>query len=91
MKTSFADFQASAKAQGYQEVLERQWAPDTVVKEHIHPFDASALVVEGELWLTVGERTHHLLPGGRFEVPRNTPHAERYGPKGATFWVGRRT
>ena len=90
MKPSFAEFEASTKAQGYQEVLERHWAPDTVVNEHTHPFDASALVVEGELWLTVGERTQHLLPGGRFELARNTPHSERYGAQGATFWVGRR-
>lgn len=84
-------FRADRLAAGYDEVLERQWAPDTVLASHTHPFDASALVVQGELWLAVaGETARHLRPGDRFEVGRDTPHEERYGPQGATYWVARR-
>lgn len=86
-----AEFEAARRAEGYQEVLERVWAPNTVLDEHTHPFDAKAVVTQGEMWLTCGGETKHLLPGGTFELARNTPHAERYGPEGATFWVGRRT
>jgi hypothetical protein len=41
------------------------------------------------MWLTVGERTQHLRAGERFELERGVPHAERYGPEGATYWVAR--
>jgi quercetin dioxygenase-like cupin family protein len=88
---SLAEFEAARKAEGYEEVLERVWAPHTVLDEHTHPFDAKAVVTQGEMWLTCGGSTQHLLPGGTFELARNTPHAERYGPEGATYWVARRS
>ena len=87
---SFSDFQAQALADGFDEALERVWAPDTVLDTHTHPFDASALVVQGEMWLTAQGNTRHLLPGDRFALDRNEPHAERYGTEGATYWVARR-
>ena len=90
MQTTFPQFEASAKARGYAEVLERRWEPGQVVPIHSHPFDASAVVVQGEMWLTVDDATQHILPGGTFELARGTPHAERYGSEGATYWVGRR-
>ena len=90
MSESFAQFESRAKALGFNEVLERQWEPGRVVGTHSHPFDASALVVQGEMWLMVGDETRHIATGGTFELARNTPHSERYGSEGATYWVGRR-
>lgn len=87
---SFAQFESTQLAQGFDEVLERPWAPNTVVGTHSHPFAVSALVVQGELWLTVGDDTRHLQPGDRFTLARDVPHAERYGAEGAVFWVARR-
>lgn len=88
--TTFDEFEATARATGFDEVLVREWAPDTVVDTHTHPFDVSALVIRGEMWLTVGPQTRHLQPGDRFTLDRDEPHAERYGPAGATFWAARR-
>lgn len=87
---TFDDFAADARAQGWDEVLERHWAPLTVLEPHVHPFDAKARVVQGEMWLTLDGRTRHLRPGDGFEVDRDVRHAERYGPEGATYWVARR-
>lgn len=86
----FEEFSAEEKARGSDEVLVREWAPDHQTPVHDHPFDARALVVQGEFWLTVGEQTRHLQVGDRFELPRGTLHSERYGPQGATFWAARR-
>jgi quercetin dioxygenase-like cupin family protein len=47
-------------------------------------------VVQGEMWLSVGEHTQHLLPGDTFRLERDVPHAERYGHEGATYWAARR-
>ncbi len=92
---SFQEFETAAHSQGYSEVISREWPPSTVLDTHSHPFDAKALVVSGELWLTVGSgaesHTQHLTAGGRFELSRNIPHNERYGPEGATYWVARRS
>ncbi len=89
--TSFAQFEANAKAQGFDEALERRWEPLTVLDTHSHPFAAQATVVQGEMWLTVNGETQHLLPGDGFELDRDVPHSERYGKEGATYWVARRT
>ena len=90
MPESFTQFESRQKAKGFDEVLERHWEPAQVVATHSHPFDASAVVVKGEMWLTVGDATRHIAQGGTFEVARNTPHSERYGSEGASFWVARR-
>lgn len=83
-------FDAEALAQGYEQVLDRVWAPLTVVETHTHPFAAKAVVTQGEMWLTVGDETRHLRPGDGFELAREVPHSERYGPAGATYRVARR-
>lgn len=87
---TFADFEASKRALGFDEVLVRNWAPNTVVGTHTHPFSIDALVTEGELWLTCGGQTQHLRPGDRFTLGREIPHDERYGEKGAVFFVARK-
>lgn len=88
--TTFQAFQADALGLGFDAVLERHWAPDTVVDAHTHPFTAHALVAEGEMWLTVGGATRHLLPGDTFDLAPQELHSERYGREGATYWVARR-
>ena len=83
-------FEAAARAQGFDEVLERVWAPSTVLASHTHPFALRAIVVAGEMWLTVGYDVRHLRPGDEFALERDVSHAERYGAEGATYWVARR-
>lgn len=86
----FDAFRSDWLGRGWSEVLVRRWEPATVLEEHTHPFDANAVVVEGEMWLAMGGHERRLGPGDTFEVLRGTPHAERYGPQGATYWVARR-
>jgi hypothetical protein len=87
---SYEAFTAEARALGYDEVLVREWQPDQEVGLHTHPFDVSALVVRGELWLGCGDDRRHLKAGDRFELATDLPHTEKYGSEGATFWVARR-
>jgi quercetin dioxygenase-like cupin family protein len=86
----FESFRASSLRDGADEVLERRYQPGQIVETHTHAFDARALVVDGEMWLTFGEQTQHLRAGDAFHVPSGTPHSEKYGPQGATYWVARR-
>lgn len=88
---TFQAFESEALSQGFDEVLPREWASGQIVDEHRHPFSVRARVVQGEMWLTVGGQTRHLLPGDTFELAHAEPHAERYGPEGATYWAARRT
>lgn len=85
----FDEFETTARARGFTEVLERRWPADAVIDTHSHDFAVEARVVQGEMWLTVGDDTRHLQTGDRFELDRGVPHAERYGSQGATYWVAR--
>jgi AraC-like ligand binding domain len=87
---SFAEFEARARAAGFDEVLERRWAPGTVLDTHSHAFAVEAVVTQGQMWLTCAGTTRHLRLGDRFTLERDMPHAERYGDEGATYWVARR-
>jgi mannose-6-phosphate isomerase-like protein (cupin superfamily) len=89
MVSNFESFAAEQRAIGCDEVLERKWKADAVAETHTHSFSVRALVVQGEMWLTVGERTRHLRAGDSFELESGVPHAERYGAEGATYWVAR--
>jgi quercetin dioxygenase-like cupin family protein len=87
---SFEAFEASARAEGFDEVIVREWAPGQVLESHRHPFEVKAWVVRGEVALTEEGRTRVLHAGDGFELQRDAPHDERYGAEGATFWVARR-
>jgi len=88
-RVTFDAFAAAARSQGFDEVVERKWAPSEIVETHTHPFSFRALLVQGEMWLTVGDEVRHLRPGDEFALEREVPHAERYGAEGATYWVAR--
>ena len=76
---SFSEFEAAARREGYDEVVARDWPADATVALHEHPFAVKALVVAGEMWLSVGDSTRHLRPGDTFELAA-----------GATYWAARR-
>jgi hypothetical protein len=88
---TITQLQQMMRAAGYDEVVERAWAPGTVVDTHTHPFDVNALMVAGEMTLTLaGEAPRRLRAGDTFQLAADVPHAEQYGPDGATYWVARR-
>jgi hypothetical protein len=89
-EAGFARFGEQAKHLGFDEVLKRRWDPGVFLDIHTHSFAVQALVVEGSMWLDLDGRSQELGPGSRFEVDHDLPHAERYGPDGAVFWVARR-
>ena len=81
---TFETFQADALAAGIDEVLERRWAPDTVIATHAHAFGVEAMMRQGEMCLHFERNTLHLMPGNGFTLPAGVPHDERYGVDGAT-------
>jgi mannose-6-phosphate isomerase-like protein (cupin superfamily) len=88
--TAFAAFEADARRDGYDEVIERRWAPGQVLATHSHPCALRLLVAQGEMWLRVGDQERHLGVGQGCALDAEAPHDERYGPEGATLWVARR-
>jgi uncharacterized RmlC-like cupin family protein len=89
---SLDQFRALMIAAGYHQVVERQWAPGIVLDTHTHPFEANAIVVQGEMWLgEPGGAERRLTVGDTFHLAPEIPHTERYCPtQGATYWVARK-
>jgi quercetin dioxygenase-like cupin family protein len=91
MELTFGQFQALMLAAGYEEVIERVWAPNTRLEEHAHPFEANGIVVSGIVDLQIeGEPTRRLNPGDTYHVFAGIRHAEVYGEHGATVWAARK-
>ncbi|MGE1151797.1 cupin domain-containing protein [Pseudomonas kitaguniensis] len=73
---------------GTTDLVER--VPFDTLDDHAHPFEAKALVLEGELTIrTPGlERTYK--KGDVFHLQRDEAHSEVSGPEGVQYLVGRR-
>ena len=82
-------FTAQSLDEGFDEIIVREWEAHLKLDTHTHPFAVSAYVLRGEYWLTLGEEIKHLQAGDFFRLARDVPHAELYGPEGATVWVAR--
>lgn len=87
---TFDSFKHRKMAEGFNEVLTREWAPGFENPPHEHPFDTDAIVAQGEYWLTLDGQTTHYRAGDAFQVARGITHSERYGPDGAVFWAARK-
>ncbi|NBT34048.1 MAG: AraC family transcriptional regulator [Betaproteobacteria bacterium] len=84
------EFKARALADGFTELVFREWEPNRIVTEHRHSFVLRALVTRGSMLLTVDGAGRHLMPGDEFSLLRDVLHAEHYGSQGADYWVARR-
>ena len=85
------DFTALLNDEGFPAGVLVERGPNEKMDEHSHPFEAKALIVEGELRLLTadGERVYH--PGQIFHLRPNERHTEYYGPQGVKYLVGRKT
>ncbi|CAJ0822494.1 cupin domain-containing protein [Ralstonia flaminis] len=82
-------FENALTAEGFTEfVLVTREAGE--LEEHTHPFEAKALILAGEITIRVGNDERIFQPGDIFHLGANAPHAERYGPQGVQYLVGRR-
>ncbi|MDR3396213.1 MAG: cupin domain-containing protein [Pandoraea sp.] len=57
---------------------------------HAHPFEAKALILFGEIAIRVDGSERVYREGDVFHLPANVAHAERYGPAGVQYLVGRK-
>jgi quercetin dioxygenase-like cupin family protein len=83
-------FTARLQAEGYPEVRINQLEPNRRNAEHQHPFDVLALVLEGEITLTVEGRARTYRAGDEFSMQAGCRHIEDIGPQGVRYLVGRR-
>ena len=83
-------FTESLTKDGFPEAAVVTKEPNTTMDVHEHPFEAKALILEGELHIRVGDEERAYRVGDVFHLPPNKAHSERYGPNGVTYLVGRK-
>jgi quercetin dioxygenase-like cupin family protein len=85
---SFAD---DLRKQGFAELLTVEREANIVLDEHSHPFESKALILEGEIAIATDGQEILFKAGDVFHLQPHQPHAERYGPQGVRYLVGRRS
>jgi len=83
-------FEASLRLDGFTEVETKSQPPGRAVPEHAHPFDVRALVLEGEITLTVDGQGTAYRAGDVFTMAGGCRHAEEVGAEGVRILAGRR-
>jgi quercetin dioxygenase-like cupin family protein len=83
-------FKETLAEQGFDDVQTKSLAPGFHADEHDHPFDVRALVVNGEMILTVDGHTKSYREGEVFVMAAGCPHQEAVGSEGVSYIVGKR-
>jgi len=84
------DFVAMLAQEQFGEVLTVEREANGSMDCHTHPFEAKALVLQGELTIRVDGAERVYRPGDVFHLHAHVAHEERYGPDGVTYLVGRK-
>lgn len=61
-----------------------------LLESHAHPFEAKALVVQGDLYIRTATGERHYGVGEVFHLAAHEPHSERFGVEGVRYLAGRR-
>ena len=84
------EFETQLRLGGFDEVVTRQLPPGYFLGDHAHPFHARALVLSGDITLTVDTAARTYPEGTVFELAAGCTHQEAAGAAGVTYLVGRR-
>jgi quercetin dioxygenase-like cupin family protein len=77
-------------SKGYQKGMVRKLPAGLEMQSHTHPFDVRAMVLWGELTLTVDGKSFVYIAGDLFEMPKDCPHHELCGSEGVHYIYGRK-
>jgi quercetin dioxygenase-like cupin family protein len=84
------EFIALLSREGFNEVVTVTREPNASLDVHTHPFEAKALILEGDLTIRCGDDARHYRVGDIFHLAKNIEHREDYGPSGVSYLVGRK-
>jgi quercetin dioxygenase-like cupin family protein len=83
-------FEDDLKRDGFANIETKSVESNKRVGEHSHPFDVRAKVLAGEITLTCAGVSRTYRTGDVFSMGAGCEHAERCGPAGVTYTVGRK-
>ena len=84
------EFMETLAAEGFAEPVTVQREANGFLGNHAHPFEAKALILDGEILLRIGDVEQTYKKGQVFHLFANVLHSETYGPDGVKYLVGRK-
>jgi len=78
------------KAQGFEAPVLVERDAFGELDSHAHPFEAKALILEGEIRIRTAEGERTYLAGEIFHLQPDEPHSESFGPQGVRYLSGRK-
>ena len=84
------DFEAQLKAENFDAGVTIHKPIGYALDTHAHPFEAWALIFEGDITLRVNGVSTTYAAGDVFRLPAATLHYESAIPRGVTYLVGRK-
>lgn len=78
------------KQEGYPEPVEVIREPNGFLGDHTHPFEVIALVLSGNIELTLEGVTRNYESGNLFHLKHEQLHSEAYGPNGVHYLAARK-
>jgi len=84
------EFRKLLAEQGFNQPLLVERAAATELDNHVHPFEALALILSGDITISTeqGETTYRT--GETFHLQPNELHHEAFGPQGVRYLAGRK-
>ena len=84
------EFSEELRKEGFDNFVLVEREANGTLDHHSHPFEAKALILEGEIRIVVGGRENTYRTGDVFHLAHSVDHVETYGPQGVRYLVGRR-
>lgn len=84
------EFRQWLASEGIDTVVAVEREPNGSLDTHSHPFEARALIIDGEITIEAEGRTRRYGPGEVFQLGADIPHIEHYGPQGVRYLAGRK-
>ena len=84
------EFVALLTREGFGEIVMVERDAHGFLDTHAHPFEAKALILDGEIRLRAEDADRVFTAGQIFHLAAGELHSERYGPDGVRYLVGRK-
>ena len=86
-----ASFETALRSEGFANIETKQLPPAGRNTGHAHPFEVRALVLDGQISLTVAGEARTYRKGEVFTMATGCEHTEEVGEEGVRYLVGRRS
>jgi quercetin dioxygenase-like cupin family protein len=82
------ELQEKLREEGFSYTYIWEDAPNAFYPDHTHPNVTAHIILEGEMTVTSEGKTETYKAGQRFDIPAETIHSARMGPRGCRYIIG---